>query len=109
MDMNKLTKAQMELASIREYCEQNSHMTYDEMESVIESRVYELQNYCSENNIPLVINLYSIVSEFCAEDSYEESSYYEEEYYSSYYEEEEYEEEEPEYSSCYEDPQDSSY
>ncbi|ALA47904.1 hypothetical protein ABE137_12095 [Brevibacillus laterosporus] len=85
MDMNKLIEAQKQLESIREYCGQNSHMTYDEMENAIEGRVAKLQEYFRDSNIPLVVNLYSIVSEFCAEDSYEE-----EEYSSSYYEEEEY-------------------
>lgn len=111
MNISQLQYAQKELAEIREFCQANSHLNYDEMFDKIYSRVTQLEGFCRENSIPLVISIHSIVEEFCAEDEYvEESSYYEEYYEeSSYYEEVEEEEEEEEYSSYYEDEEDSSY
>lgn len=108
MNISQLQYAQKELAEIRELCQANSHLTYSEMFLKIYSRVNQLEGFCRENSIPLVVSIHSIVEEFCSQDEYvEESSYYEEEYYeeSSYYEEEE----EEEYSSYYEDEEDSSY
>jgi hypothetical protein len=103
MDYIKFNKVTQELNDIKDFCKEHSHLTYDELYDRIEIRVEALQNYASKHNIPIVISLHDIVSEYCASDSLEEeySSYYEDIDY-SYYDDSYYDYEEED-SSYYDD------
>lgn len=95
MNKNALVKVTKELESIREFCLDHNYLSYDELYEKVEVRVEALNTFASQNNVPIVISIEDLVSEFA--DTYEDES-------SSYYEEEE-----EEYSSYYEDEDDSSW
>lgn len=86
MNSNGMSKIIKEIESIKEYCAERTHYSYDELYEDIETRVEALNSLAKKLKVPMVLDLEDLVNEYVSEED-ESSSYYEEPESSSYYEE----------------------
>jgi hypothetical protein len=95
MSYKAISKIAYEIKELEKWCAENSYLTFDEMKNRIQGKVDEIITYAEVNNLPIKIDIDTIVEKHCSSDEYEdESSYYYEEEDSSYYEEDEDDDEE---------------
>lgn len=86
MDKEKLQYVFDEVKKIEQFAMDNDYEDYGWLESKLQHKIAQLEEYCNEHGIPLLVNVDELMDKHWIGEP-ESSSYYEEEY--SDYEDEE--------------------